>query len=89
MDENHDDPDAMRSWLKDNGWQGLSRSVRRSSRGQGAGIVRPLPTMRHNMEATVERAMRKAKQHFGSECLVTGMHGVDGCHIFPAAHTRT
>lgn len=22
MDENHDDPDAMRSWLKDNGWQG-------------------------------------------------------------------
>ena len=27
--------------------------------------------------------MRKAKQHFGSECLITGMGGVDGCHIFP------
>ena len=31
----------------------------------------------------IEAAIRRAKNHFGRVCIVTGLEGVDGCHILP------
>lgn len=31
----------------------------------------------------IESACRKAKKHFGNECIVSATQPVDACHIFP------